>query len=281
MNEQLPPHDLVPAVERAIRILLAFESGDEAYGVSDLSRRLDVNKSTVYNIINTLTHFGFLERDNETRTYRLGPTLFHLGNRVSSRLTLREIAHPHLRELARRLHQTVVLNQLTVENDILTADAVVPEATMVISTSIGYRLPHSAGAPGKIFHTALSKAELQELLREHGLRSFTERTIVEPAAYRGELETVRSQGYAIDDEEYLQGVRAIAAPVVGHDNYVVAALCVVGFSSLLTDDRLHELARVVPAVAKEISQSIGAMVYPSWIGVRRVAVKASIGAEQR
>lgn len=271
-NDSVAPENLVPAVERAIRILLAFHDGEDAFGVSDLSRQLDINKSTVYDILNTLTYFDFLERDEETKKYRLGPRLFQLGNRVGAQFNLRDVARTYLRDLATELRQTVILGQLTGDNDILTVDAVVPDAAVAISTSVGYRLPHSAGALGKVFHAALSDDKLETLLAEQGLQRFTERTITELDVYRTERATVRRQGYAVDDEEYLQGVRAVAAPIVDRDGVVAAALCVVGFSSAMTRAHIRHLSRIVPAVAEEISLNIGAGDYPSWAGVRQVPV---------
>lgn len=271
-DESAVPENLVPAVERAIRILLAFSDGDEAFGVSDLSRQLDINKSTVYDILNTLTYFDFLERDEETKKYRLGPRLFQLGNRAGAQFNLRDVARLYLRDLATELNQTVILGQLTGDNDILTVDAVVPDAAMAISTSVGHRLPHSAGALGKVFHAALSDDELSTLLAEDGLQRFTERTITEIDVYRTERASVRRQGYAIDDEEYLQGVRAVAAPIVDRDGVVVAALCVVGFSATMTRAHIRDLSRIVPAVAEEISINVGASDYPAWAGVRQVPV---------
>ncbi|MDQ4078318.1 MAG: IclR family transcriptional regulator [Chloroflexota bacterium] len=272
VEEQAIPENLVPAVERAARILLTFEEGSESYGISELSRCLEINKSTVYDILNTLTYYGFLERDEKTKKYRLGPTLLLLGNRVGAQLTVREVARPYLRELATELNQTVILGQLTTENDVLTVDAVVPEVAVAISTTVGRRLPHSAGALGKIFHAALSPEAFEQLLGTQGLHPFTERTIIVPEVYRTELESVRQNGYAVDDEEYLHGVRAVAAPIVDHDGQVDAALCVVGFSSHLTRAEMQELTQRVPSVAREISYALGAREYPSWDGVRQVVV---------
>ncbi|MDQ7028258.1 MAG: IclR family transcriptional regulator [Ardenticatenia bacterium] len=220
-----PEIHLVPAVERAARILLAFESGDVEYGVTELSRLLQINKSTAYAILNTLVHFGFLERNEVTKKYRLGPALLQLGHLVQSRTDLREVARPLLRTLAEEFRQTAILGQFTVEHDILTVDAVVPEGTLSISTSVGRRLPHSAGAFGKVFHAALPLKELDALLAHQGLRRFTNHTIVDVAAYKRELVKVRTLGYALDQEEYLEGVCAVAAPIVDRDGHVIASLC--------------------------------------------------------
>jgi IclR family transcriptional regulator, KDG regulon repressor len=101
--------NLVPAVDRAIQILYAFQSGDESFGVSDLSRILDLNKSTVFDILTTLTFYNFLERDEESKKYRLGPALFHLGNLVGARLSTRDVAHSFVRDLAVDFAATAIL----------------------------------------------------------------------------------------------------------------------------------------------------------------------------
>ncbi len=266
------PVHLVPAVERAARILLAFDSGHTEYGVTELSRLLQINKSTVYDILNTLAHFGFLERNEATKKYRLGPALLQLGHLVQARTDLREAARPFLRALADEFGQTAILGQFTAEHDILTVDAVVPEGTLSISTSVGRRLPHSAGAFGKVFHAALPLEELDALLAHQGLRAFTDYTIVDVAAYKRELVKVRTLGYALDREEYLEGVCAVAAPIVDRDGHVVASLCVVGFCSQVDGETFTRLTRAIPDACRAISVQLGAIRYPAWNGALRVTV---------
>lgn len=263
-NERSPT--LVPAVDRAIQILNIFESGEETLGVSDISRRLDLNKSTVYEILNTLAHHDFLERDDATKKYRLGASLFHLGNMVGARLNLSDVARPFVRDLCAQVDETVILGTPTLDDHILIVDVAEPELDMKITASVGRRLHHSAGAPGKIFHAALPRHELAELLARKPLRPFTSRTLTAPEAYIETLEEVRRAGYAVDDEEYLEGVRAVAAPVLDRSGLVVAALYAVGFSSRLTPERMRMLTRLVPATARRISRQLGARTYPTWNG---------------
>jgi IclR family acetate operon transcriptional repressor len=110
----------------------------------------------------------------------------------------------------------------------------------------------------------MTRAELAALLARKPLRAFTSRTLTDPEAYTETLEEVRRKGYAVDDEEYLEGVRAVAAPVIDRNRLVVAALYAVGFSSRLTPDRMRTLTRLVPAAARRISTQLGAQVYPAW-----------------
>ena len=90
----------VPAIDRAIRVLYLFKNGSKKeYGVSEISRLLSLNKSTVHNILNTLTQYKFLEQDDATRGYRLGPALAELGSLVRNQFDVREAAQPAMRRL--------------------------------------------------------------------------------------------------------------------------------------------------------------------------------------
>jgi IclR family KDG regulon transcriptional repressor len=254
---------VVPAVDRAIQILHAFDSAEEWLGVSDLSRRLDFPKSTVHDILNTLAFHGFLLRDEVTRRYRLGPALFRLGHLAGMQLNLADVARPFMHELAAKLAETVILGTST-DHHIQIVAVVEPELEMKISASVGRRLHHSAGAPGKIFHAARQPEALADLLARDPLQSFTPRSITDPARYTTMLAEVRRQGYAVDNEEYLPGVRAVAAPVWDWSSEIIATLYVVGFTSHLTDERLAELARQVVATADTLSKKLSGSCVSPW-----------------
>src|SRR5512142_3117764 len=101
--------NLVPAVDRAARILEAVASSESALGVSELSRQLHLNKSTTHDILSTLCRHHLLERDDATKTYRLGYALVELGHRVGERMDLRAAAHPHVVALSHDVNETVFL----------------------------------------------------------------------------------------------------------------------------------------------------------------------------
>lgn len=259
-------NSLVPAVDRAVQILQTFQSGEDAYGVSELSRLLDLNKSTVYDILNTLAHHRFVERDEATKRYRLGAALFHLGNLVRPRVNVRDVAHPFVLDLADQVGETVILGTFTPDDDVLILDSAEPEFDMKISASVGTRVPHSAGVFGKIFHAAMDSQTLNRLLTSRPLRAYTRQTIVDIAEYEKELERVRAAGLAEEYEEYLDGVRAIGVPIVNREGQVVAALIVTGFSRSLDDAKMDRLRDHLPAVGRRISELLGAREYPAWNG---------------
>jgi len=257
---------LVPAVDRAARILKAFTSADQTYGVTEISRLLELNKSTAHDILETLSHHGLLERDAVTKTYRLGYGLFELGSLVGERMEVRQVARPFLRDLAQAVEETVFLG-IFHDDHVTIVDKEESPHDVKITSPVGRRIPHCAGAFGKVFHAAMSETELKSLIERKGLRAFTPRSLTELGAYQAELEQVRTLGYALDREEYLADVRAGAAPVIDGRGQVIAAICVVGFGSRLPDTRLEQVAWQVRHVAEEVSRRLGARHYPAWNGI--------------
>lgn len=259
-----PP--LVPAVDRAVQILKVFHSADETLGVSELSRRLELNKSTLHAILNTLAYHDLLERDRKTKTYRLGYGLLSLGARVENRMDLRATAHPYLVELARQVEETVLLGVFRDEHVFILDREEAPH-DLKISAQLGQRMPFCAGVFGYVFGAAMPQAQLTKLARERGLRAFTRNSTTKLSLYRKVLARVRERGYATESEQFLEGVSAAAAPILNAKSQVAAALCIVGLSARLPEKRLDELGPQVRRVAEAISRRLGAKDYPAWIGV--------------
>ena len=257
---------LVPAVDRAAQILKTVAASESALGISELSRQLGLNKSTVHDILGTLCHHQLLERDGRQKTYRLGPALAALGQKADDHTDLRTLAHPRMANLARAAGETVLLGVYH-DGSITIIDQEEAPHAIKITAPVGRRLHYSAGAFGKVFLAAMTEAQVNQLMRSKPLRTYTARSVVKPSIYRGLLPHVRAQGYALDDEEYLEGVRAVAAPVVDVRGAVIAAVCVVGFCTRLPSDMLLRVARDTRAVAEQISRQVGAVEYPAWNGV--------------
>ena len=257
---------LVPAVDRAAQILNAIASSQTALGVSELSRLLKFNKSTTHDILTTLCYHHLLERDDSTKTYRLGYTLAELGPRAGEHVDLRAAAHPLLIALARAVEETVILGTYH-DGHVAMVDREEALHDVKISAPLGRRLYYSAGVFGKIFLAAMPETDASKLIREKPLRAYTAKSITKITAYRAELDQVRAQGYALDDEEYLAGVRAAAAPVNDEQGRVAAALTVVGFSTRLSNTKLLQIAKQTRETAEQISRQLGAKEYPMWNGI--------------
>ncbi len=267
-NSRKGSSGLVPSVDRAVQILQLFRTGDETYGVSELARRLDLNKSTLHGILSTLSYHHLLERDEMTKMYRLGHSLSDLGSRVraSDSPDLRAIAHPYVAQVARRVEETVLLGIFR-DIHVYIADREEAPHDLKISANPGGRLPFNSGAFGYVFCAAMSSAQIAQLVRQKGLRTFTTNSPTRLSSYRAKLAQVRERGFALECEEFVAGVCSVAAPIVNSQGQVVAVLCVVGVRPRMSEERMESLAREVCKSARDISERIGATLYPSWNGI--------------
>jgi len=247
---------LVPAVDRALRILRTFENGHAENGVTDLSRLLGLHKSTVHDILHTLAHHGLLERDAATHKYRLGPGLLALGDLARQRGDVREQARPFLQELTSETGSTSLLGVFE-EDLIVIVDKAEPRSVLKVTASVGQRLPFCAGSFGRALLAWTEEATVDRLLSSPGLRKFTPTSIIHPRAYRSSLADVRRRGYAVDEkEEYLAGVWAASAPIRDPGG-VVAALTVVDFTSRMTTKRRNAATEALLRATRHISQQLG------------------------
>ena len=251
---------LVPAVDRAARLLDVLESAGQPMTISELARELGINKGTMRDLLETLRAHDLLDRDAERKTYRLGPHLARLGLAAVGQLDLASVARPFLLALAEQVGGTVLLivphgDQVTIVDKVGGGRVAVD-----VSATVGRRIRLAAGACGKVFLAYAPEAA--ESLAHHlaALTHPTPHTIVEPSAYLVELERVRRVGYATDDEEYLTGVRAASAPVVDARARLVAAVLVIGLTGTLPASELPRIGEAAAWSGRAISAALGAPV---------------------
>ncbi len=262
---------LVPAIDRTVRVLRALSADDGSRRLSDLSRSLGLSKSTLSELLGTLEHHGFVERDGDSRAYRLGYALIELGNAVLRRLDLRQVARPYLARLRESTGETAVLHIPSGQGAVI-IDRAESNHQLKVTAPLGHRLPPFAGAVAKVFLAAHTDQELADLLRGRSLPNYTSHSITDPARYRKELARVRRRGYAVDDEEYLPGVRAISAPILTGRGKAVATITVVGVSTRLGPEKTREAAPEVLAAAESISRRLGAGAHPRAAASSQAAV---------
>ncbi len=251
-----PPPRIVPAVDRAARLLDVLESEGRPLTISELARALAINKGTTRDLLETLRAHALLDRDEASKTYRLGPRLARLGMAALGQLDLSSVARPFMAELAERVNGAVLL--VVPHGDRATIVDKVDRGSVAVevSATVGQRLRLAAGACGKIFLLDLSEADRARYLAE--LTHVTPRTITDVAAYSRELEVVRRRGYATDDEEYVTGVRATAAGVVDARGRVLAALVVLGLTGSLRMEDLPRTGEATAEAARALSAALGA-----------------------
>jgi DNA-binding IclR family transcriptional regulator len=247
---------MVPAVDRAARLLEIIEAEGRPMTISELARELGINKGTMRDLLETLRVHGLLERDAQRKEYRFGPRLARLGMAALGQLDLTSIARPFLVDLAERVNGAVLLVVPHGDRATIVDKVDGGRVAVEVSATIGRRIRLAAGACGKVFLSHADPGDISAYLAD--LTHPTPHTIADPARYAAELEKVRRQGYATDDEEYLTGVRAAAAPVFDARGRLVASVLVLGLTGSLPLSELPHTDTVTAATARTISAALGA-----------------------
>lgn len=245
----------IQSVERAIALLMAFGQGEPDLGVTELSRRMGLHKSTVSRLLATLEQGGLVEQDPRTGRFRLGLGLATLAGLALNQLDVRDVAHPYLTDLARISGETTTLSVLDGREAVNVEEVPGPQPVKHIGW-VGKRLPLHATAAGKPLLAHLGAAALEDILSRPLLR-YTPRTLTDVDALRRELERVRRIGYALAEEEYEPGSTAIGAAVRDHRGAVVASITISGPSFRLPSEKLPGLGGLVNRTAARISASLG------------------------
>jgi len=247
--------DIVKSVQRAVRILESFNPDVRELGITELSKKLKIPKSTVYNILNTLALEGIVEKNRENQRYRLGLTLFELGNIARANFELRSVATSYLKELNRQLDETVHLTILD-KGEVLYIECFESTKRLRTYSVIGIRAPLHCTAVGKAILAFLPEDEVDKIILTKGLEKFTENTITDPQELKEQLREIRFRGYSTDNMEHEEGVRCVGAPIHNQEGKVFASISVSGPSQRLTLERIPAISELVMATANEISRRI-------------------------
>lgn len=243
-----------PSVKKAFQILQLIADSPSGLGVSELSKRLNMGKSTVHGITMGLEALGVLVRDPIQKKFSLGYTLLELSRRAYARIELRDIARGPMERLMEQVGETVFLGIMSGDH-VTILDVVDSHHEMKITSPPGTRLPLLAGATAKVFLAQFEEKKTKEIIQKKGLVRFTPKSIIDPKKFLREVEETKRRGYAIDDEEYMLGVRAIAAHVQTVSP-PPAAIWVVGFTSSLDNQKVRTVIREIQKTAREINQPL-------------------------
>ncbi len=241
----------VPAVEKCFRILNFLAESGKSMGISEISKALTYNKSTVFNTVYTLCELGMLEAGSDNK-FRFGTDLYLLGREAGKGSELIQTVHPFLEKINR---ETKLSAFLGIRSDLraVIVDRVDDAFDMKISSEVGMRMPLLAGAGGKALLAQLPDSELDRILAGNELRKFTPQTCVDKAEYRKAIIKVREEGIAFDKEEYIEGVIAFAVPLKTQREGVHAAIWAVGLKRQVAEDAAPKFSRLLKGIAAEIN----------------------------
>jgi len=248
-------HNELPsiAVERALAILEDISHHRDGATNAEISRRLGIPKSSASYILRTLERRGYLRRHGETGRYRLGLKVLSLGREVLAGFEIGELAVPILRGVVERTQLTAHLAILDHGEAVYIAKVDAP-GFIKMDTWVGRRMFVHSTSVGKALVAHLPRTEVEAILRQHGLKKRTPKTIGPPARFFAELERVRSQGYAVDDEENSVGARCLAVPIFDVLGRVEAALGISGTTTQIDEAHTPKLVEVLRDAARRLAR---------------------------
>jgi DNA-binding IclR family transcriptional regulator len=246
----------VRVVDRALAILEELGDGSARFGDVALAERLGLHKSTVHRLLAVLQHNGFVERDPASTKYRLGWRIFELGMAAASHLDILERAKPYVTQLVEVTGETAHLGVLR-QGEVLSLVNVESRYSVRTPATVGRHVPLHCTSQGKAILAFLPPDQLARRLKGYVYSKHSPNTILTKDRFLEDLALVASRGYAVDNEEYEEGLRCIAAPVYDHSGGVTGAVSIAGPTFRVTGARLPALSREVRRTATELSTTLG------------------------
>lgn len=258
-NMDYKPKYPVQTLEKALEIIKYFKNNitTEGISISELSEQLNLGKSSVHRILDTLYAYNYVERLNNGSSYKLGWELFDIGNSVPNQHSLSSSNYvPLLEKLCAKYSETINLG-------ILNNEAVViiykmePNIRLKANVQIGGREPLYSTSLGKQFLSEMTDDEIYNYYRTHKIEPFTKNTIITAGKMLKEVQEIRKSGIALDKEEFCEGLTCVSMAIRDFTGKVVASISLSGPSQRLTDDIILQVKFDLNEACEKLSSFMG------------------------
>ena len=246
----------IKSIEKAAAVIDLLADSAAPLPLSHIASELKMAKSTLHGIISTLVDVGYVAQDAETGRYFLSLRLFEIGSTVSRKWNERNFAYPFMQKLAESTGNTVHLAMLD-DGEVLYIGKYESSGSAPLATDIGIKLPAHCTAIGKVLLSCLSPYELKKFVRRRGLERYTNSTITDIEILQSELDKIRAQGFASDEQEYMVGLRCVAVPIYNSKGEVTTALSVAGPVQKLQGREFEKRKQLLFQISSEISGLLG------------------------
>jgi IclR family transcriptional regulator, acetate operon repressor len=246
----------VQSVDRAMALLEALGEDEEGYRLTDLAIRTGLSPSTAHRLLTTLEQRRFVAFDQSDSMWHVGRQAFSVGAAFVRRRSIVAPALPFLRRLRDLTHETANMG-VADDGEVVVLTQVESREIMRAISRVGGRAPMVASGLGKAIIATYSDAQVAAIIKRHGMPRLTPRSVVRAGELRSALDRVRAEGFAVDDEEFLTGLRCVASAIYNDQGEVLGAISVSGLSSRVAPARLPELGRLVRETAHELTLALG------------------------
>ncbi|MCL1873777.1 MAG: IclR family transcriptional regulator [Clostridiales bacterium] len=256
MRETKTEKSHVQSVARALQLLEMLANESRELSLTEIADGLGWPKSTAHGILATLRDYRFVDQSAHNGRYRLGIRLFEFGHKVARNWDIREIALPVMKKLNRQFGEMV---QLATEDagEVFYIEKIDSTHIIRIVSELGVHLPMHCTGLGKAMLAYRTPLEMKRILNQSGMQRMTIYTITDLLQMDAELMNIRNRGYAVDNQEIMEGLRCIAAPIRSKDGDVLYAISVSGLAERLAGDYFERVKEAVIEAAAEISYLMG------------------------
>lgn len=244
----------IQSLDRALDIIEAVAVG-EKMSLTDISNSVNLSKSTTFRILSTLTDRKYIQKTEDGK-YKLGLKLIEIVSYYINSLELLVEARPYISMITSHLGLTAHLGILNLDK-VVYINKIDVISNVRLYSQIGVKMEAYCSSLGKCLLANYSKQELNELMKINGFTKYTDKTITNIDDLWKEILSVRSRGWALEDEEYEVGHRCIGAPIYDYRGDIIAAISASEHKSVLTEERYGEVSKYVMNIAMEISKLMG------------------------
>jgi DNA-binding IclR family transcriptional regulator len=257
MPDDAKPGSTIKSLVKTLRLLKLFSPQRNVWTAENMTAVLGYHKSSVQRILATLEKEGFLSKVTPRRSeYRLGPDILFLGNVAEMGLDLRSVARPIMVDLVHRTRETCYLC-VADQDQCLYIDKVECSQPIRIIHQVGQRNPIHCTGVGKALMSGMDDDAVDRLIESRGLNAHTRNTITNPRQLKQQIDGIRRNGIARDNEEFDLGVKCVAAPIRGRSGAVVAAISLSGPTQRFTPTAIQRFEKEVKGASTKISKALG------------------------
>lgn len=259
-REQTEKDAGVQSINRAFQILEALMDHQKGLRIAELVEILHLNKSTIHRILQTLDAWGYIDKDERTKSYRLGMKVMALSSHYLNGLELKTVALPFLERLQQQTKVFVHLGILD-GNEIVYLEKIGPYTHFSMYSQIGRRAPLYSTALGKAVFSNLDNGHRAEILKNLTYEPITEHTVRNEVEFLEEIAITKQRGYAIDEQENELEMRCVAVPIFDFTGRVIAAVSASGYINSFPQEKTEQFGNYVTECAKSVSIQMGCQNY--------------------
>lgn len=246
----------VQSVERALMLLEALGEDGEGLRLTDLARQCSLSVSTTHRLLTTLQKRRFVEFDRNDGHWQVGRQAFSVGSAFIRHRNFIAVANPYLRDLRDRTRETANLGVLD-EGEMVILSQVESREIMRATSRVGGRAPVYATGMGKAILASFPDEAIAGYVPEKSWRKLTERTLAGEKELLAEMARIRAAGYAVDDEEFVTGLRCVAATVFDRAGEALFAISISGLAARVPAERVASVGELVVSTAQAITRALG------------------------